>query len=118
MFKTRVGEAIDEGNMQLYAEMDPSQRYGRVSSLILILLCVTSDTLRTCISLFPINFSSFVSGSKTRVFFFCFNMHHLHISDIIGISFLKIMQIEAQFPGKCSIYNSEKYLLFPIFFFF
>lgn len=33
MFKTGVGEAIDEGGkMQLYAEMDPSQRFGRVSS--------------------------------------------------------------------------------------
>lgn len=34
MFKPRVVEAVDRdgGKLQLYVEMDPSQRYGRVSS--------------------------------------------------------------------------------------
>lgn len=34
MFKTRVVEAVDRdgGKLQLYVEMDSSQRYGRVSS--------------------------------------------------------------------------------------
>ncbi|PIN08201.1 Serine/threonine protein kinase [Handroanthus impetiginosus] len=34
MYKTRVGEAIDEGKMQLYVEMDPSERYGRFKDVL------------------------------------------------------------------------------------
>ncbi|KAL2250325.1 UNVERIFIED_CONTAM: putative serine/threonine-protein kinase WNK5 [Sesamum indicum] len=32
MYASRIREAVDGGNMQLYVEMDPSERYGRVGS--------------------------------------------------------------------------------------
>ncbi|KAL8526494.1 hypothetical protein ACS0TY_015625 [Phlomoides rotata] len=34
MLKTRVGEEVDGGKMQLYAEMDPSERYGRSKEVL------------------------------------------------------------------------------------